>query len=91
MQQKKLSRNYHISQVDIASKLGITQAAVSNYLSGKYSEKIKKLEKKKVIKAISENVVNSIVKKEIVTIKFSEDLCKCCKNFIGKISCEICR
>lgn len=79
----------HLTQVDIASKLGITQAAVSKYLTEKYSDKIKNLEKEKVIKAISKKVVGSIVKNEVASIKFSEDLCRCCKSFVGKVNCEI--
>jgi len=86
---KKLSKNYNMSQITIASMLGITQATVSNYLTGKYSEKIKKLEKEKSIELISKTVINSILKKKTTSIKFSEELCKCCKDFIGEVSCEI--
>jgi len=86
---KKLSKNYNITQIDIASVLGITQAAVSNYLTGKYGKRIKKLEKEKVVKLLSKSVVDSILKKKTTSIKFSEDLCKCCKGFIGEVSCEI--
>lgn len=86
---KELSKKYNLTQVDIASKLGITQAAVSKYLAEDYSNKIKNLEKEKFIKAISESVADSIIKNKIATIKFSEDLCKCCKTFSGKVNCEI--
>lgn len=86
---KKLSKNYNLTQVDIASKLGITQSAVSKYLSEKYSDKIKDLEKEKVVKAISESVVDSIIKNKTATIKFSEDFCKYCKTIVGKVNCEI--
>lgn len=86
---KNLSKNYDMTQVNIASTLGVTQAAVSNYLTGKYSKKIKKLEKEKAIKLISKTVVNSILKKKTTSIKFSEDLCDCCKDFAGEVSCEV--
>jgi len=86
---RKLSKNHNLTQVEIASKLGITQAAVSKYLSGKYNKKIKNLEKEKSIKVISKSVVDSILKNKPASIKFSEDLCKCCKGFSGKLTCEI--
>jgi predicted transcriptional regulator len=40
-----LARKYGMRECSIAEALGITQAAVSKYLSGKYSSKIKSLQK----------------------------------------------
>jgi len=39
-----LAKKYKMSECEIAEALGITQAAVSKYLSGKYSSKIKRLQ-----------------------------------------------
>ncbi|PIU81400.1 hypothetical protein COS70_04320 [Candidatus Micrarchaeota archaeon CG06_land_8_20_14_3_00_50_6] len=36
---KSLIQDHHLTQVEVAAKLGITQAAVSKYLSGKYDSK----------------------------------------------------
>ena len=43
---KKLATTYGMNQTDIANKLGVAQAAVNKYLKGKYSKKIKIVEKK---------------------------------------------
>ena len=37
---KSLIQDYHMTQMAVAAKLGITQAAVSKYRSGKYDRKI---------------------------------------------------
>ncbi len=42
---KSLSKDYEMEQAEIAGKLGITQAAVSKYLNGKYSKDVRALEK----------------------------------------------
>ncbi len=41
---KELKYRYSMTEQDIAAKLGIAQAAVSKYLSGKYSKRIKEIE-----------------------------------------------
>ncbi|MGC8572298.1 MAG: transcriptional regulator [Candidatus Micrarchaeia archaeon] len=42
---KILYKDYKMNQKDIASMLNITQPAIHKYLKGKYSSKIKKIEK----------------------------------------------
>ena len=42
---KALDRKYEMSQQQIARNLGVAQAAISKYLSGRYSGKIKKVER----------------------------------------------
>jgi predicted transcriptional regulator len=39
-----MAKKYNMSQVGIADTLNTTQAAVSKYLSGKYSARVKKVE-----------------------------------------------
>ncbi len=41
---KELKERYHLTEQEIAARLGIAQAAVSKYLSGKYSDRIKDME-----------------------------------------------
>ena len=43
---EELSNRYHQKEVQIAKELGITQAAISKYLNGKVSDKIKEISKK---------------------------------------------
>jgi predicted transcriptional regulator len=86
---KVLARDYKFSQNQIAFSLGITQAAVSKYLSGKYSNKIKKLEGMKFVRKISFDLANSIAEKKEAKIEFTRELCKYCKIFGRKFKCEI--
>jgi predicted transcriptional regulator len=86
---KILVNKYNFSQPEIALKLGITQAAVSKYLNGKYSNKIKKLESMKFVRKISFDLANSIAEKKEAKIEFTKELCKYCKIFGKKFKCEI--
>ena len=71
----------NFSQIEIASLLGITQAAVSKYLSGNYSVAIKVLEETERIKKISAHIVGKIIK----TRKKQDvgQICKICRNYSG--------
>ena len=42
---KELKHRYKLTETEIAGYLGIAQAAVSKYLKGRYSERIKAIEK----------------------------------------------
>lgn len=82
---KILANEYNLKQTKIALKLGVTQAAVSKYLSGKYSEEIKRLEKEKVIKKISFELASKLAKDK--NISYGE-FCRYCKA-IGRVKCEV--
>ncbi len=36
-----LIEKYHMSEVEVAKRIGVAQAAISKYMTGKYSEKLK--------------------------------------------------
>ena len=80
---KELYNEYNFNQVEIAKKLGITQAAVSKYIAGKYSKEIKSLENSKGIKEYIKKIANSIAKrsKEGGVI---ESTCYACKGYSGE-------
>jgi predicted transcriptional regulator len=85
---KELARKYNFNQVEIASELGVTQAAVSNYLSGKYAQEIKEVENKKAVKENSKKIAHLIAngkpnKKQIV-----EAVCLSCKEVLES-ECKI--
>lgn len=82
---KELYKKHKLSQVEIAKKLGITQAAVSKYLSGDYGKGIKELEKTKEIKETIKNVCENVVlnKKGI-----KGSICECCTK-VTDGSCEL--
>ena len=79
---KELATNYNLNQFEIGELLGITQAAVSKYLSGSYSETIKFLEQTSRVKETSKQIVGKIVatKKRQST----EHACAVCKNYSGQ-------
>ena len=79
---KQLYSKYHFNQEYIAEKLGITQAAVSKYLSGKYTQEIKKLERDKIVKKISGDVIRAIIKKTFNRSSFERTVCKYCAEML---------
>jgi len=79
---KQLYSRYHFNQEYIAEKLGITQAAVSKYLSGKYTQEIKKLERDKIVKNISDDVIKAIIKKTFNKSSFEKTVCKYCMEML---------
>jgi hypothetical protein len=78
---KELYKTYNFNQVEIAKKLGITQAAVSKYIAGKYSKEIKSLEENKEIHKYTKKMANSIASKEGGVI---ESTCYACKGYSGE-------
>ena len=80
---KELTNRYNFNQIDTASKLDITQAAVSKYLSSDYSDAIKRVEKKKKVGEISKKIAFSIVKERVNKQEIGNLFCKYCKQFLG--------
>jgi hypothetical protein len=78
---KQLYTRHNFNQERIAEKLGITQAAVSKYLSGKYTQQIKQLEKDKIVGEIADEIVGAIIRKTFDKSSFERCVC----NFCGKI------
>ena len=77
---KKLSE-HELSQAAIAKNLGITQAAVSNYLSGKYAKHIKEIESNSEIQRTANRIAQMVAverkeKKHVVS-----KICLACDNF----------
>jgi len=79
---KQLYDKHNFNQEEIAAKLGITQAAVSKYLAGKYTQDIKNLEKDKVVMRISDEIVKAIVKKTFNRSSFEKIVCKSCAQML---------
>ncbi|MEM5853102.1 MAG: helix-turn-helix domain-containing protein [Candidatus Aenigmatarchaeota archaeon] len=69
-----------MKQEDIAMKLGLTQAAISKYLTGKYTQEIRKLERSEVVKKISDEIVRVILKKSFKRSDFQKIVCEYCKK-----------
>ncbi|MEM7822585.1 MAG: helix-turn-helix domain-containing protein [Candidatus Aenigmatarchaeota archaeon] len=69
-----------LKQEEIAKKLGLTQAAISKYLSGKYTQEVRKLEKSEAVKKISDKIVKAILKKSFKSSDFQKIVCEYCKK-----------
>lgn len=75
---KLMAQRYGISQVEIARLLGTTQAAVSKYLSGSYSAKVRAIEVQ-LSRGEVEGFVRSVVNGE--GYEAQRSVCKmCAKN-----------
>jgi len=72
----KLVQKHGYSQVQAASALGITQAAVSKYLSGKPLQALKP-PLRAVVEHLSEELTQEILKNKGRELRLSE-LCKAC-------------
>ena len=66
-----------MKQKDIAKKLGLTEAAVSQYLKGKRATKLKKLKFKKVERKI-EKLTNKMVNENISDAEITKSMCEIC-------------
>ncbi|MCW1301488.1 MAG: helix-turn-helix domain-containing protein [Candidatus Nanoarchaeia archaeon] len=76
---KILVKEYNMTQMEIASLLGISQAAVSKYLSGKYGNVVKQLERENIIQHVATSLVRRLIHRRRGNV-FDEELCKCCRG-----------
>lgn len=84
---KLLVNEYGFSQTEAAEKLGLTQAAVSKYLSGDYSNEIKKLERNKLVREKSQLIAREIVEKKVGKKQVSTMVCDTCSNLSPELHC----
>lgn len=80
---KILVNHYGFTQTKTAAILGITQAGVNKYLSEKYSDSIKKMEKVLVIKNLSNELAKMIAAKEMGKSEIAKHVCDTCEKFHG--------
>ncbi|MEM3555514.1 MAG: helix-turn-helix domain-containing protein [Candidatus Micrarchaeia archaeon] len=87
---KELLEKHGWTQVEVSKELGITQAAVSKYRSGKLDRKAKEFAESDEIKEAAERIAEKIASGEIKTPKSINKICLLCvslrKN--GKL-CEL--
>jgi len=77
---RELVEKYDFSQVDVAKKLGTTQAAISQYISSKRGEKqLKQLESIPLIRSVVSKVASGIAISELATIDTIEIFCNLCE------------
>jgi len=79
---KKLSGEHELSQSAIAKSLGITQAAVSNYLSGKYAKHIKEIESTREIQRTAVRVAKMIAVEKTHQRNVVNSICIACDGLV---------
>ncbi len=79
---KQLYNKHDLNQEEIATALGISQAAVSKYLSSRYTRDIRKLERDRTVKRISDEVVGHILRKKFNRSSFETIVCKFCGEML---------
>ena len=76
---KELIDKYNFSQVEVAEKLGTTQAAVSQYLSSKRGQitslKVKSMTK---VKAAASEVAKDVAENKLEEFDLTSSFCKLC-------------
>ncbi len=100
---KELSAKYHMKQSDIAKKMGITQASVSQYLSSARAGSAKITESFPKIKIYADEIAKRIVQGEdkfqvysvlcvaCKDIRSDEQFCKMHRIASNLAGCDICK
>lgn len=77
-----LAKNHKLNQVHIASILGVSQPAVSKYLTGGYDKKIKNLTEDSKIKKHAIELAEDIVNKKLERDEIIDAMLKICDILI---------
>jgi|YelNatPaOPRAMG01_1025707.scaffolds.fasta_scaffold05268_2 predicted transcriptional regulator len=84
---KELIEKYKFSQVEAAAKLGVTQAAISQYFHSKRGmKKIKEFEKLEEFKSMIEETARKIAENEVSEV--NAEFCKFCKALKDNVECK---
>ena len=87
---KELIEKYKFTQQNAASKLGLTQSAISQYLRNLRGSNIKILEKDKEVNKQIENFASRIASGELDSSNSLIPFCNICKNIRkSKLLCSI--
>ena len=81
---KELIGKYGFSQVEVANKLGMTKAAISQYKSKKRGDK--KIVTTKItsrVSAVGHQIAKEIVERKLSNVDVAPYLCKLCFNHKG--------
>lgn len=77
---KKLRSKYNMTQEQIARTLGITQAAVSYYISAKRGYKLKKFRDLPEVNKLIDEVVEQITRNEFNVEAYADAICDMCQK-----------
>jgi uncharacterized protein len=87
---RRLMEKYKLTQQAAATKLGLTQSAVSQYIRNLRGSKVKTIENDEVVKGEIENFVDRIQSGDMNPLAAMEQFCKICKTVRKRgLLCEI--
>lgn len=87
---KELMTTHNMTQQEVAKKLGISQAAVSQYRREMRGFKIKLLQKDKEVMESIEKLASRISSDDVSTMEASDECCLICKAVRNKkLICEL--
>ncbi len=81
---RRLVVEYNLSQVEVAKLLGVTQAAVSYYLSGKRGNKLlEDYEKVEEMKRMAYSIADQLKEGRVTMDEVRESFCSLCRKMIA--------
>jgi len=87
---KELMEKYKLTQQATASKLGLTQSAISQYMRELRGSKTRILEKDNIVNKEIENFASRIVSEELNALATLDAFCNICRTIRKrKLLCEI--
>ena len=88
---RQLIEKYHFSQMEVAKRLGTTQAAISYYLDSKRGKKgVEPLQSKPLVQSIASEVAKRIAENRLSLIDTTLAFCKLCKALKGgELMCDM--
>ena len=81
---KELYNTHHWDQVRIAKELGVTQAAVSKYLSGDYGKRVKNAECKAEVRNAAKKLARDVAVGGKGRAELARSICGCCAKFFSR-------
>ena len=79
---KELMSKYDMTQQEAAKKLGLSQAAVSQYLRSLRGNKVKSIQKDPEIMSHVQRLASKLASGEIPSEKAYDEFCEICKNAV---------
>ena len=87
---KELINNHSMTQQEVAKKLGVSQAAVSQYRREMRGFKVKILQKDKTVIESIEDLASRLASGDLDSVTASEQCCLICKTLRNKkLICEL--
>lgn len=81
---KRLIQKYHFSQMEVAEKLGTTQATISYYLYSKRGKKgVEHIQSKPSVRAVANEVAERIAKNKFSLLDATLEFCRLCRDLKG--------